>query len=767
MPDWLRRYAMPREGWLALALLFVMLLSLGWSVQKAEWLDQLEYIIPVAFYAVMLGALLGLTPLSVVAVLPIAALAGTAIVLWTVGGEYFPDLSQGARLMALRQEGLDFARIVLDRGYAPHLTPYAMGLGVVMWTTSFIAGYTIYRHHRVLDAILLVGAALIANMSATFADLFGYLVLFMLAALLLWLRAALIGREEAWQRRRVNENTEVPAAIMRSGIVFIAGSIVLAWVLTTVAVAAPLTAVWNNLDGAWSDLRDRLDGLFGGLSNPDSRLGGTFFGSGFRISGDWVSRDEPVLTLAAARAYYLRTGAYDIYTGHGFDRTPGGERQVAAGQPLFPDYTPERPTREDAFALETIDVQMHQSVGRSLFTPGFPTQAFAPMVVVEPDEQPFIGALQAASAIAPGEGYSITALISQATEAQLNSAGTNYPEEILDYYLGTDGVTDRTRALAEEILTAAGAETPYQRAKALADFLRGHESFRYSTSAPFPDDPDRDFVDFFLFDPNGRIGYCEYYATTMVVMARSIGLPARVAVGFAPGERVDDLAEGDGGVFLVREKNAHAWAEVYFPGFGWQIFESTKSISPVIRRAGDPLPPTSSGGAQASLPPQFEPGDPGEHFALPSFEVVPGGIRPGDTEAPDEERGGNLLVITGIVVVVGVIAFWRWRNTRRRLRLLAPGERQWRRLTLAADRAGVAQRPSETTYEYAGWLEEQIPRRRPEIRTIAEGKVWQSYSGHGISGEAIARIEAAWKRLQLPLVWLTLRRRLRALIPGR
>ena len=111
-----------------------------------------------------------------------------------------------------------------------------------MWVTAFIAAYTMYRHHRVLDAILLVGALLIANMSATLTDLFPYLVLFMLAALLLWLRAALIGREEGWQRRRVNENSEVPAAIMRSGLVFIAGSLVLAWVLTTVAVAAPLTA---------------------------------------------------------------------------------------------------------------------------------------------------------------------------------------------------------------------------------------------------------------------------------------------------------------------------------------------------------------------------------------------------------------------------------------------------------------------------------------------------------------------------------------------
>jgi hypothetical protein len=126
-----------------------------------------------------------------------------------------------------------------------------------------------------------------------------------------------------------------------------------------------------------------------------------------------------------------------------------------------------------------------------------------------------------------------------------------------------------------------------------------------------------------------------------------------------------------------------------------------------------------------------------------------------------------VLLIGGLILAVIVLAAWRWRRSRRVLRFLAPGERQWRRLALAADRAGVSQRPSETIYEYAGWLEEQIPRRRPEIRAIADGKVWQSYSGRGISSEMIARIEAAWKRLQLPMVWLTIRRRVGRLLPKR
>jgi transglutaminase-like putative cysteine protease len=770
VPEWLRAYQRPREGWLALGLLFVMLLSLGWAVQRAEWLDQLEFIVPVAFYAVVLGALLGLSRLSVAIVLPVSAVLGTFFVLWTVGGEYFSELSQGGRIMALRDEALRWAAIVLDLGFAPQLTPYAIGLGILMWVTSFIAAYTMYRHHRVLDAIVVSGGLLIANLSATFTDLFIYLVLFVLAALLLWLRAALIGREEGWQRRRVNENAEVPAAIMRSGVLFIGGSIALAWVLTTVAVAAPLTNVWNNLGGAWDEVRDGLDGVFGGFANSNARVGGTSFGESFSISGQWFSDDEPVMTVAATDAYYMRTTTYDIYTGRGWDSTPGSERPVETKTLIFPDYTPERPTQADAFERVTISVQFQNPVRRYLYTPGYPIAAFAPVVVTESGDQPFLGQLQAAGPLAAGLGYLITADVSVATESQLASAGTDYPEEIEAYYLGIDGVTDDTAALARRIVTDAGATTAYDMAKALATYLQRDPRFRYAESAPIPDDPDRDIVDFFLFDDNGQVGYCEYYASAMAVMARTLGLPARVAVGFAPGDRmiIPGAAEDVGNVYQVRTTDAHAWAEIYFPGYGWQIFEATKTIDSLTRPRGEALPGASGGPLPSLGPRPFDEGvDGGLLSTLPSFRPIPGGLRPGETSPPPEPQGGNALIIGALLVLALAFAGWRLLRTRRALRFLAPGERQWHRLALAADRAGVSQRPSETIYEYAGWLQEQIPRRRPEIRTIADGKVWQSYSGRGISGTAIERIERAWRRLEVPLVWLAIKRRLRSLLPGR
>lgn len=760
MRDLLNRFLRPREGWSSMALLLVMLGTVVWSLQRAEWVNHMDYLLPVAVLAALLGALLGLTRLSVAIILPIAAIAGAGVVLLTIGAEFFPKHDEAARLILLRGDAIRWTQIVVDGGFAPQLSPYAVGLGILLWVTGFMAAYALYRHHRVLDSILLVGVALIANMSATLTPLFLYLVLFSLAALLLWLRIALVTREESWRIRRMKQNLDVPGQIMRSGVAFIVGSIALAWVLTTVAVAAPLTSVWSNLDGLWSDVRDQMEGAFGGLAGTDSRIKGTSFGSSFRVSGSWTSKDDPVMTVGATRGYYMRTVTYDIYTGHGWDSSDGPNRRVAAGDRIFPGYTPERPLATDSFKIETVAVEVQRNAGRNMFTPGYPTTAFSPMLVHEPNGLPLLGALQSGVVLQEGKGYQITAAISTANEAMLVGAGTNYPPEIVATYTGTAGVTRRTADEAHRVVNAAGATDPYHEARALADYLRTDPRFSYSTKATLPSDPNRDIVDFFLFDPDGQVGYCEYFATTMAVMARTLGLPARVAIGYAPGERTQQ------GIYQVRAKNAHAWAEIFFPGYGWQIFEATKSIAPVVRAVGTgvvPPPPPANG--------QIDPGrripedeNTGTISSLPSFEPVEGGFTPGGQRPNDATRLNNGWIF--LVLLIALLAYGGWRllRGRHRFRFLAPGDRQWQRLAYAADRAGVAQRPSETVYEYAGWLEEQIPQRKVEIHDIADGKVWESYSGRSMSSEVIARLERAWNRLQLPFLWLALRKRIRSFL---
>ncbi|MEO7296063.1 MAG: transglutaminaseTgpA domain-containing protein [Candidatus Limnocylindria bacterium] len=759
MPELRERLLYPRAGWLSLGLLLVMALALSWAVQGANWLDQLDFLPPVALWAIVAGALLGVVPLSVVITLPLGAITGGLVVLWAIGGEYHTALDQAGRLNALRDEVVGWTITVVETGYPSQLSPYAIGLGMLLWATAFMAAYAVYRHNRVLDAIVLLGAAMIVNLSATFTNLFGHLVLFVIAAMLLWLRAALVNRQDGWQRRRVNENLEVPAAIMRSGIVFAAASVLLAWVLTSVAVAAPLTGAWRSFDSVWTGMRDQFEGAFGSLTNPNSRITGSTFGSSFTVQGEWVSRDEEALTLAAPRPHYLRTVTYDLYTGRGWDRSDGARRQVAPGDSLFRGPTPERPS--EAYDLETITVRMQKTLGRNLFTAGSPLEVYAPVVIHESGGQPVLGGIEAANPVGPGEGYQLSVAISDADEAELGAAGTDYPPAVTALYLDDSTVTDRVRALALDV--SADANNPYEQAKALARFLQRDDSFTYATRAPTPEGG-QDLVDFFLFDPaNDRTGYCQYFASAMVMMARSLDLPARLAVGFAPGELIDE------DTYLVREANAHAWAEIYFPGYGWQIFEATQSIDArFVRPTGDPstvTPPAN--GRDPLLDFELDPALRENIRALPSVDFIEGGVDAAQPDAPgqaDSARSGNALLIAVLVLGAGAFIWIRMRHLQRRWRLLPAGDRAWQRLTLAAGRAGVGPRPSETIYEYSGWLEEQLPSHVEPIRTVADGKVWQSYSGRRMTQTASSRLEEAWARLRLPLVWLAVRRGLRRVV---
>ena len=136
MADLRERVLYPKAGWLSLGLLLVMALALTWAVQGAEWLDQLEFLPPVALWALVAGAILGVLPISVVWSLSLGAVAGAAVVLWAIGGEYHTALDQAGRIEALRDDLVSWTVTVLRTGYPAELSPYAIGLGALMWSTA-------------------------------------------------------------------------------------------------------------------------------------------------------------------------------------------------------------------------------------------------------------------------------------------------------------------------------------------------------------------------------------------------------------------------------------------------------------------------------------------------------------------------------------------------------------------------------------------------------------------------------------------------------
>ncbi len=149
--------------------------------------------------------------------------------------------------------------------------------------------------------------------------------------------------------------------------------------------------------------------------------------------------------------------------------------------------------------------------------------------------------------------YRVASRVSTAGEVELRLAGSNYPEWIRARYLALpNDIPDRVLVLARDL--TATAPTLFDRARAIEAYLR---HFPYTLDLTTPP-PNRDIVDYFLFDL--KRGYCDYYATAMVVLARAAGLPARLVVGYATGTYDPSQAR-----YVVTEADAHSWVEVYFP----------------------------------------------------------------------------------------------------------------------------------------------------------------------------------------------------------
>jgi hypothetical protein len=161
------------------------------------------------------------------------------------------------------------------------------------------------------------------------------------------------------------------------------------------------------------------------------------------------------------------------------------------------------------------------------------------------------------------EGFS---LLPTTIPEKLRSASTNYPEEIFANYLQLPALDPRIPALAREI--TARAQTPFDKTVMIESYLRSRFSYTLNLTGKPGDDP----LPHFLFET--RAGHCEYFASAMAVLLRTLGIPSREVNGFLPGE-YNDLA----GDYIVRASDAHSWVEVYFPGSGWLTFDPTPPSS--------------------------------------------------------------------------------------------------------------------------------------------------------------------------------------------
>jgi hypothetical protein len=276
------------------------------------------------------------------------------------------------------------------------------------------------------------------------------------------------------------------------------------------------------------------------------------------------------------------------------------------------------------------------------------------------------------------------------------------------------------RQLAEKV--TEGAKTPYDKAVAIKDFLRG---FKYSlTVKPPPNGIDG--VDWFLFQE--KQGFCTNYASAMVIMLRSVGVPARLAIGYLPGE-FDEAS----GTFIVRAKDYHAWSEVYFPKYGWIAFEPTAST----RFEEDLTTPGDTRGDDSGLFPEEPIGIGGEGGS-------PGGTTPtstrGGASQPYIILGVSLLMLAAIIVVY--LRLQRFRQE------VTSATQVYAKMCSMASLVRAGPQPYETPLEYCHRLAAVLPLQTEAIGTIAQAYVETRFSPRKEQGVyEIGQLRLSWRKI--------------------
>lgn len=451
------------------------------------------------------------------------------------------------------------------------------------------------------------------------------------------------------------------------------------------------------------------------------------------IGSRLVSQQDTLLfTVQASQPAYWRLAGLDTFE-------PDTSLWTTRGQ-----FNPEEGGLPGTLARAGTTVTVDQTFQIEGLAEIWLPAAFAPATLVESDVDATWNADEAALTVSrayndsDGATYSIQSVVPIFTPAELNAAPNTVPADIADRYLSyPDGLSDRVASEALEI--TAGANTRYEQMLALQEHFRG---FDYSIRlGPRGDDPIETFLD-------EQVGFCQQFSGTFALMARSLGAPARVAVGFTWGDPVGE------GTYEVTGRHTHAWPEVWFDGLGWVAFEPTPG-------RGSPNAPHTNTDAQQDSP--TEPGDPAITGTTappatapePNLEdVIPEFDADLETAQVEVDNGFSfpwrILLIPAALLAyaLAVIGFRRGRRSRRRQAASTPLARVEAAWADAADDLdhgfGLRRLPSETRREFAYRASQDRRVPEEEIATlgqcVTEARFKASQPGGGMSD---ARVEAA------------------------
>jgi len=556
----------------------VAIITAATRLVATHWTDSLAIVQTIAFLGVIAGMALGKSRFSPRLVFLFTICYGFFVVPWQIGNLYRHAIPWQERLASIAGRLTVIISQLLDKQVVTDSLLFLVLMGILFWFLSAHAGYTLVRHGDPWQAVLPTGLAMFAihSFDSLIARRAWYLAVYIFFALVLVARMTYLHRYDSWRQSRTNLPPHLGLDFIRFTLLVTGLLVVFAWTVPAVAESVPTAArAFQTVRQPWNRFKDRWDNAFASLRSSvgvvsDYYGASVLLGRGNLLTDSQMFKVVPPEGMPGSVRLYWQARAYDTYdNGQWLSTNADSVPFDPLSEPF--SFSLEQDRYMGAFVFSTT------SNISTLFSPPQPLWVSRPGQVemsVNPDETVDIYAFRASPGLKPGETYTVQASVTDATVTQLRAAGTDYPAWVTERYLQLpENITQRTRDLANQI--GAGLDNPYDIAQAVTQYLR--QNIEYSET--IPNLPARqEAMDWFLFDL--RQGFCNYYSTAEVVLLRSLGIPARWAVGYARGEKLDD------GSYLVRQRDAHAWPEVYFPGLGWVEFEPTASQPVLARPAG-------------------------------------------------------------------------------------------------------------------------------------------------------------------------------------
>lgn len=759
-----------RGDFSSLLMIWALMLITALAVRAAAWTNGLEALAIVSVVAVGFGFLLARSHYSELLSLILSAtysLVGVgavcAVVLVDQGGPRERVAVLAQQLNAWLHEALAGRQPPNDE------VAFVVFLSVLFWYLGHNAAWHVFRIDRVWRVIVPAGLVLVTNQFYYQGDrsLDGYMIAFVILSLLLLIRSHIDAREFEWYINRVSFPQHVRRTFFQVGGILAVAIVALAWLAPAGADNRSLDRMREMFsDDRLMQLADVWNRLFSSLEGEGIATTDYYGGDRLQLSGAIQLGDQPVLSVEApfGPRYYWRSTVFESYNAALWEwshvRTVRAFTD-ASGLELNLEPTQPNARREvtQSFDLLMRASDMVYSAPQPLRM-GLPVEAELDCVLdrssqacVNNNEPTDVAIIRARSLLRRGDSYTVTSSISTATADQLRAASPDYPSWVRDLYLqGVEDISPRVRDLAAQIVASAGAQNPYDRAKAIERWLR--TNIQYNEAIPAPPEG-HDPIDWFLFDE--REGYCNYYASAMVMMLRSQGIPARLAAGFAQGSW-----EPERNAFLVRERDAHTWVEVYFPGYSWVEFEPTADEAP-LDREGDQVPqavlptvtpmptptftpmptatpdmPTQDAGANATPTSQSaNPLVPPTPTPTPTPTPSPTPTPPPDMAPVDADPGSNvlrtILITLGIFALVIVllllaVLFVIWYIEYRGLGGLNGVERAYARLGIYANWLGLRLDRSATPDERRRYLVGEVPTGEKPINAITRAYITNRYA---------------------------------------